>query len=135
MNDDRIRRIIKTCRRIAVVGLSDDPVKPSYQVSKYLKDHGYVVIPVNPSMTEWMGEKSYPDVASIPERPDIVVVFRRPERAVQFVKQTAAAGVPVVWLQESVGSEEAERLAGELGLEIIMDKCIKKEHHRLVDRR
>lgn len=132
--NDLILEILKSIKRIAVVGLSGDPSKPSYRVARYLRDAGFKIIPVNPSIAEWLGEKSYPDITSIPEPVDIVLVFRRPERAVPFVQAAGLAGIHYVWLQEGVGSREAEELAHELGLKIVMDRCMLKEHRRAAHR-
>ncbi|AKX95280.1 CoA-binding protein [Neomoorella thermoacetica] len=117
---------------IAIVGLSDKEDRPSYQVARYLQDHGFRIIPVNPAVETILGEKAYPDLEAIPaDIPiDIVDVFRRAEAVPPIVDAAIKRGVPVIWLQEGVVHEEAAARARAAGLEVIMDRCIKKEHLR-----
>ncbi|OIQ10084.1 hypothetical protein MOOR_01540 [Moorella thermoacetica] len=117
---------------IAIVGLSDKEDRPSYQVARYLQDHGFRIIPVNPAVETILGEKAYPDLEAIPaDIPiDIVDVFRRAEAVPPIVDAATKRGVPVIWLQEGVVHEEAAARARAAGLEVIMDRCIKKEHLR-----
>ncbi|OIQ12178.1 CoA-binding protein [Neomoorella thermoacetica] len=117
---------------IAIVGLSDKEDRPSYQVARYLQDHGFRIIPVNPAVETILGEKAYPDLEAIPaDIPiDIVDVFRRAEAVPPIVDAAIKRGVPVIWLQEGVVHQEAAARARAAGLEVIMDRCIKKEHLR-----
>ncbi|MDN5325428.1 MAG: uncharacterized protein PWP41_123 [Moorella sp. (in: firmicutes)] len=117
---------------IAIVGLSDKEDRPSYQVARYLQDHGFRIIPVNPAVETILGEKAYPDLEAIPaDIPiDVVDVFRRAEAVPPIVDAAIKRGVPVIWLQEGVVHEEAAARARAAGLEVIMDRCIKKEHLR-----
>lgn len=118
-------------KRIAVVGLSSDPSRPSYDVARYLQRQGYTIIPVNPKETEVLGEKSYPTLSDIPEPPDVVDVFRRPEYVGEIVDEAIRVGAKAVWLQLGVINEEAARKAREAGLLVVMDRCMKIEHHML----
>jgi predicted CoA-binding protein len=118
-------------KRIAVVGLSSDPSRPSYDVARYLQRQGYSIIPVNPKETEVLGEKSYPTLSDIPEPPDVVDVFRRPEYVGEIVDEAVKVGAKAVWLQLGVINEEAARKAREAGLLVVMDRCMKIEHHML----
>jgi predicted CoA-binding protein len=119
-------------RTVAVVGLSTDPSKDSRTVAAYLKDKGYRIMPVNPSADEIMGEKSYPDLASIPEPVDVVDVFMRSERVPEIADQAIAIGAKVLWLQLGITNEEASRKARDAGLTVVQDRCIFVEHSRLV---
>lgn len=129
MSTDPIAELLKTARTIAVVGLSDNPMKPSYGVSQYMQSHGYKIIPVNPQVDEALGEKSYASLLDIPEKIDIVDVFRRPEAVPEIVDQAIQLKVPVIWLQETVVHEAAAAKARAAGIFVVMDKCILKEHH------
>jgi predicted CoA-binding protein len=99
-------------------------------VEKYLKEHGYTVIPVNPAEKEIIGEKAYPDLSAIPGKVDVVDVFRRPEDIPPIAREAARIGAKVLWLQEGIISQEAECIAGEAGMEFVMDTCIRKQHIR-----
>ena len=116
---------------IAVVGLSSDPARPSYRVARKLQRMGYRIVPVNPRATEILGEKAYPDLASVPGPVDVVVVFRAPEHAPAIAREAVARGARVFWLQEGVVSPEAARIAAEGGLSVVMNRCIYKEAQRL----
>lgn len=125
-----------TIKTIAVVGLSDKPDRASYQVAEYLRQHGYQIIPVNPSKEEIMGKKSYSSLKDIPNEitVDVVDVFRRPEAVPEITQQAIERGVPVLWLQEGVIHEAAAKQAGKAGMEVIMDKCMLKEHRKDVSK-
>jgi predicted CoA-binding protein len=127
---DDIGRLLGRVKTIAVVGLSDDPMRPSHGVSFYMQQQGYRIIPVNPTISEALGEQSYPDLASVPEQIDLVNVFRRPEHVPAIVNEAIRLKIPAIWLQEGVVHSEAARQAREAGLSVVMDRCILKEHRR-----
>jgi hypothetical protein len=127
----QIAEILRVGRTIAVVGLSAKRYRPSYGVAEYMQRAGYRIIPVNPHETEVLGEKCYPDVESVPEPIDIVDIFRRSEFVPEIVEAAIRKGAKVVWMQEGVVHEEAARRAREAGLEVVMDRCILKDHRRL----
>ncbi len=129
---EAIRAILDECRNIAVVGLSSKPSRPSHGVAAYMQRQGYRVIPVNPNETWVLGEKAYPQLADVPERIDLVDVFRRSEEAGAAVDQAIAVGAKAVWLQEGVIDNAAARRALEAGLLVVMDRCWLKEHMRRV---
>ena len=118
----------KQAKTIAVVGLSDRPLRPSHGVSAYMQSHGYRIIPVNPTITEALGEKSYPSLLEVPYKVDIVNIFRRPEFVEQIVDQTIQLKIPAVWMQEEVINVKAAEKARRAGIFVIMDRCILKEH-------
>lgn len=127
----QLRRILKENRTIAVVGLSADWFRPSYFAAKYMQEHGFRVIPVNPKYDEILGERCYPDLKSIPEKVDIVDVFRKPQDCVPIAEDAVAIGAKVLWLQIGVINDEAARIAEAGGLEVVMDRCVKIEYARL----
>ncbi len=118
-------------KNIAVVGISDNPERPSYDVASFLEKHGYNIIPINPSLAEWKGRKSYPDLKSIPEKVDVVDIFRRPEAVPPIVDEAIAIKAKAVWMQLGIVNEEAAAKARAAGLEVVMDKCMKIEYNRL----
>ncbi|MCL4348717.1 CoA-binding protein [Ferroplasma acidiphilum] len=122
--------ILKKYRDIAVVGISDKPDRASYQVSKYLMENGYNIIPVNPVLENWEGKKVYKDVKSIEGNVDVVDIFRKPEFVEEIVKD-AKGKARVIWMQEGIVNEDAKKLAMDMGMEVVMDKCMKKEHQKL----
>ncbi|GAB4356435.1 MAG: CoA-binding protein [Gammaproteobacteria bacterium] len=126
-----IRRILAENHTIAVVGLSANPIRPSYFAAKYLQQHGYRIIPVNPTYQEVLGERCYPTLADIPEPVDVVDVFRKPADAPEIARAACAIGAKVFWLQLGVVSEEAARIAQGCGMEVVMDRCMKIEHARI----
>ena len=115
-------------RRIAIVGMSDDPYRPSHGVGSYLRAAGYEVLPVNPNHETVMGLRSYPSLADVPGPIDVVDVFRRPEYAADVVREAVAVGAKGVWLQQGVRSREAERIAREAGIDFVQDRCLKVDH-------
>lgn len=123
--------ILRSAKVVAIVGLSADRKKPSYGVAHYLKEHGYRIIPVNPREETILSEKSYASLSEIPEPVDVVDVFRRSEKVPGVVDEAISIGSKAVWLQEEVVNEEAAARAREAGLQVVMDKCIKKEHQRM----
>ena len=127
---ETIRRILDECRTIAVVGLSSDPSRASNSVSGYMRRQGYRVIPVNPNETSVFGEKSYPDLSAVPEKIDLVDVFRRADEAGKAVDEAIAVGAKAVWLQEGVIDKAAAQRALDAGLMVVMDRCWLKEHIR-----
>jgi len=132
----RTSDLVNGCRQdrpitLAVIGLSDNPARPSYRVARKMQRLGYKIIPVNPKADEILGEKAYPDLTSIPESVDIAQVFRSPEFAVDAAKEAVKAKARILWLQEGVVSEEAARIAAEAGLDVVHNKCTYKEIQRL----
>ena len=123
-----MKSLLQETKVIAVVGLSDKPSRPSYDVSRYMQAHGYKIIPVNPSCTEILGEKCYPDLKSIPVPVDMVNVFRKSEDCLPVAKDAVAIGAKSLWLQLSVINDEAHDFAKAHGLIVVMDKCLKIEH-------
>lgn len=132
MTDDDIKHLLERTQRIAVIGLSSDPGRPSHGVARSLQGFGYKIVPVNPKETEILGETSYPDLASVPGDIDLVDVFRAPEHVPAIVDACIERGVPAIWLQEGVVHEDAARRARDAGIEVIMDRCIYKEYRRLM---
>lgn len=118
-------------KNIAVVGISDDPGRPSYDIASFLDEHGYNVIPVNPKLAEWKGKKCYPDLKSIPVKVDVVDIFRRPEAVPPIVDEAIAVKARAVWMQTGIVNEEAAAKARAAGLDVIMDRCIRTEYLRL----
>ena len=123
--------VLRAYRTVAVVGLSSNEEKPSHGVARYLQEHGYRIIPVNPAESEVLGEKSYPDLRSVPEPVEIVEVFRRPEDVPPIVEEAIAIGAKAVWMQEGTANVEAARRAREAGLAVVMDRCMRTEHRRM----
>ncbi len=126
-----IPEILKSSKTIAVVGLSNNPMRPSNGVAEYMKRAGYRIIPVNPNETQVLGERSYVRLEDIPEKVDIVDVFRRPEFVPEIVESAIAIGAKTVWLQEGVIHEAAAEHARAAGLNVVMDRCILKDHRKL----
>jgi uncharacterized protein len=127
---DEIGELLKRTKTIAVVGLSDSPLRPSYGVSAYMQSHGYKIIPVNPSIKGALGEKAVASLGEIEGKIDIVDVFRRSEYVPELVDEAIRLKVPAIWLQEDVIHEEAAEKARKAGIFVVMDKCILKEHRR-----
>jgi len=125
---DPIRDLLQRAKTIAVVGLSDNPLRPSHGVSAYMQSQGYRIVPVNPSIAEALGEKSYSSLLDIPEKIDIVNIFRRPEFVEEVVDQAIQLKVPAIWMQEGVINQPAAEKAQKAGIFVVMDLCILKEH-------
>jgi uncharacterized protein len=125
---DPIRDLLKRAKTIAVVGLSDSPLRPSHGVSAYMQAQGYRIIPVNPTIPEALGEKCYPTLLEVPDRIDIVNIFRRPEFVDEIIDQAIQLRIPAVWMQEEVINERAAEKARKAGMFVAMDLCILKEH-------
>jgi uncharacterized protein len=128
MEADPIAQLLKAVRNIAVVGLSSSPLRPSHGVSAYMQTQGYHIIPVNPEIEEALGEKAYPSLKAVPDKIDIVNVFRRPEFVDEIVDQAIELKVPAIWMQEDVVNERAAETARKAGIFVVMDRCILKEH-------
>lgn len=131
MAEDTIAELLKKSKTIAVLGLSDNRLRAAYSVSEYMQSQGYKIIPVNPSATETLGEKAYASLLDVPEKIDIVDVFRRSDAVPDIVEQAIQLKVPALWLQEGVIHEEAAQKARDAGIQVVMDKCILKEHRRI----
>ena len=125
---DPITEILKRAKTIAVVGLSDSPLRPSHGVAAYLQTQGYRIIPVNPQIQTSMGEKAYPSLLDVPEKIDIVDIFRRPEFVEEVVDQAIQLKIPTVWMQEEIVHEKAAQKARQAGIFVVMDRCILLEH-------
>ncbi len=130
-SDEEIKKFY-TLKNIAVVGMSKNEDKPAHYVPKYLIDHGYNVIPVNPTATEILGRKSYPTVSSIPDKIDIIDIFRRSEDVPSVVEDSIKKeGIKVIWMQEGIYSKEAEKMAKEKDISAVYNRCMMAEHRRL----
>ncbi len=133
-NDKKtILKILSTMKNIAVVGLSAQPERAGYYVPAYLQQHGYRIIPVNPFLTEALGETAYPDLLAVPEQVDLVLLFRRSEAILPFVDQAIQIGAKAVWMQLGIINQEAAETARKAGLDVVMDRCMLVEHRRLVE--
>ena len=128
---ETLRRILATNKVIAVVGLSADWYRPSYFAAKYMQEHGYRIVPVNPRYKEILGEKCYASLADIPEKVDVVDVFRKTADVMPIAEQAVAVGAKVLWQQLGVLNQDADRYARDHGLDSVMDRCVKIEHARL----
>jgi predicted CoA-binding protein len=130
--DELMKEILSSAHTIASVGMSPRPERESNVVGTYLKAHGYRVIPVNPTISEALGEKAYPDLASVPEKIDVVQIFRKPEDVPPVVEEAIKAGAKAVWMQEGIVNEEAAARARAAGLQVVMDACMRLSHQRLI---
>lgn len=134
MNSDReetIKRILNNTGTIAVVGISSSDFRPGYTVPAYMQTQGYRIVPVNPYLDERLGEKAYPDLLSISDPVDLVLLFRRSEEVPPFIDQAIEIGAKAVWMQLGVIHKAASEKARKAGLDVIMDRCIAVEHRRL----
>ncbi len=127
-HSDPIADILKHAKNIAVVGLSDSPLRPSHGVAAYLQTQGYHIIPVNPQIEEALGEQAYPSLLEVPEKIDIVDIFRRSDAVAEIVDQAIQLKVPAIWMQETVIDEKAAEKARQAGIFVVMDACILVEH-------
>ena len=126
-----LRRILARTRTIAVVGLSANWYRPSYFAAKYMQDHGYQIIPVNPNYAEVLGERCYPTIAAIPGSVDMVDCFRKPGEILPLAHEAVAKGAKVLWMQLGIHNDEAARIASDAGLDVVMDRCMKIEYARI----
>ena len=133
MEAAEIRKILENCRAIAVVGCSSNPEKPANKIPKYMKEHGYKIIPVNPNSENILNEKTYKSISEIKENIDIVDIFRPSEECLNVVREAIKIKPKVVWMQLGIINEEAKRLAEKNGVKVIMDKCIMVEHKSLLN--
>ena len=131
---DKLRRILESCRTIAIVGLSDKSHRPSHGVARYLLEQGYTIIPVNPRVDEVLGQPCYPTLGDIPVAVDMVDCFRRSEEMLDIAREAIAIKARVLWMQLGVINVEAQDLAEAAGLEVVMDRCTKIDHAQLLGR-
>lgn len=131
-HDESLREILLSAKTIASVGMSSNQAKESFWIASYLKEQGYRVIPINPTADEILGEKAYPDLQSVPEKIDVVQVFRKPEDVPPVVDEAIQVGAKVVWMQEGIVNYEAAQKAEEAGLQVVMDACMRSTHRRLM---
>ena len=125
---DAIGELLSRAKTIAVVGLSGNPMRPSHGVSAYMQSVGYRIIPVNPQIKSCLGEKAYRSLSEVPEKIDIVNIFRRPEFVEEIVDQAIGLTVPAIWMQEDVIHEKAAEKARQAGIFVVMDRCILQDH-------
>lgn len=136
MNDrDKLMvKILQETKSIAIVGISADENKSSFEVAYSLREFGYRIFPVNPKLTEWLGEKAYPDLLAIPEKVDAINIFRPSDQVMPFVDQAIQIGAKCVWLPLGITNEAAAKKARTAGLDVIMDACMMIEYGRLIGR-
>jgi uncharacterized protein len=125
---DPIADLLRNSKTIAVVGLSDNPLRPSHGVAAYMQAQGYRIIPVNPRIGEALGEKAYASLLDVPDKIDLIDIFRRPEFVEQIVDQAIQLRIPAVWMQEEITHERAAQKARQAGIFVVMDRCILLEH-------
>ena len=130
--DERLRELLRQAKTIAVVGLSDDPSRASFGVSRYMQRSGYRIIPVNPNVSEVHGERAYAGLADLPEPPDVINVFRRSEHVAELVEPAIASSAKLFWTQLGVRDDEAARKLEAAGMAVIQDRCLMIEHLRLL---
>lgn len=134
MKEEEIRNTLSSCKTVAVVGVSPKPDRPSYLVAAYLQSKGYRIIPVRPDGEEILGEKVYHSLRQIPGEIeiDVVDIFRKSEDVPPVVEEAIQRGAKVIWMQEGIANPEAASIAEKAGLQVVMDRCMKKEHQRLL---
>jgi len=125
---DPVTELLSRAKTIAVVGLSDSPMRASHGVSAYMQSHGYRIVPVNPQIEFCLGERAYASLLEVPEKIDIVNIFRRPQFVQEIVDQAIQLKVPAIWMQEGVIHEKAAEKARQAGIFVVMDRCILKDH-------
>jgi len=130
-NDQAMMEILKSAKTIASVGLSSNQEKESFWIVAYLMEQGYTILPVNPNADEILGVNVYKSLSDIPDKVDIVQVFRRPEDVPPVVEEAIKIGAKVVWMQEGIVNEEAAKMARDVGLQVVMDACMRATHRRL----
>jgi len=130
--DEHLREILENTKTIAVVGITNREGAPSFTVPRYMQANGYTIIPINPKYDQVLGEKSYPDLSSLKEPPDVVLVFRRSDFVREIVEQAIELGAKTVWLQEGIVNPVAAEVAKDAGLDIVMDTCMRKTYQRLI---
>ena len=128
---EELRRILRTCKTVAVVGLSDRPDRDSHRVAAYLQQHGYRIVPVNPNVATVLGEPAYPGLRAVPVPVEVVDIFRKPAAVPEIVEDAIAMGARVIWMQEGIAHNAAADRARAAGLEVVMNKCMLKEHRKL----
>lgn len=131
MSDEHLESILDEAKVIAAVGLSSKPSRPSFGVCRFLQSKGYRVIPVNPNETEVLGEKAYPELKSVPEMIDLVLIFRNPEAVPRIVEDAVAVGAKAVWMQDGAGNPEAAKRAVAAGLKAVVNDCMVRQYRRL----
>ena len=129
--DNELKQILTTIKTVASVGVSSNEEKPSYGIFYYLMKHGYQMIPVNPTASEILGLKVYPDLISIPQMIDVVQVFRKPEDVRPVVDAAIRIGAKIVWMQKGIVNEDAAKKAEAAGLKVVMNRCMMETHQRL----
>lgn len=132
-NPDEICRMLRGIRSIAVVGLSPNPARPSFQVARAMQGHGYRIVPVRPLVQEVLGERAYPDLESLPFAVDMVDAFRAPEHVPAIVDSCIQLGIPRLWLQDGVVHEAAAQRARDAGIVVVMNRCMWRDYHQLCD--
>lgn len=132
LSDAEVRTALHRSKTVAIVGLSNRSTRPSYGVARYLQEHGYRIVPVNPYADQILGEQAYPNLLAVPFEVDIVDVFRRPQSVAPHVEEAIQKGAKLIWLQLGIRNDEAVQKAHEAGLAVVQDRCIKIEHMRLV---
>jgi len=130
--DDELKQILVTIKTVASVGVSSSEAKPSYGIFNYLMEHGYQMIPVNPTASEILGLKAYLDLPSIPQKIDVVQIFRKPEDVPPIVEQAIQIGAKIIWMQKGIVNEEAAKKAEAAGLKVVMNRCMMETHQRLL---
>ncbi len=133
-DEGKIPEFLRNYRNVAVVGISDNPERDSYRVASYLKEHGFNIVPINPKLDMWQGIRAYPDLKSISEKAgvEIIDIFRKPDAVPEIVEESIALKPKLIWMQEGVINEEAGDNAKSNGISVVMDRCMMKEHAKLV---
>ena len=133
MENDEIKFILEHSKTIAAIGCSSNPEKAAHRIPKYMKEHGYKIIPVNPNSENILGEKTYKSILDVKEKLDIVNIFRPSEECLEVVKEAVTIKPKVIWMQTGIINEEAKKLAEKNGIKVVMDKCMMAEHKKFFD--